>query len=205
MNCWTNLTIFCFIFHFMFRRIQQSKWQREINIFSMHFIMNFISICSFVNQFHSFCTKKISSLNHHLYSSLSHTQNAWNVNCSVIVELLLRLTAVHTSSAAVCNRTSIMAGVVIDRKFPGDSLVPKHETNVIQFLQKYPNYNGDGVTIAILDSGVDPKASGLEVSYPHCECILEQVLSFFYLQYLPIKHIVYALSLSCARIRITYL
>lgn len=56
-----------------------------------------------------------------------------------------------------------MAGVVVDKKFPGDFLVPKHETGVIQFLKKYPNYNGDGVTIAILDSGVDPKANGLEV------------------------------------------
>lgn len=69
-----------------------------------------------------------------------------------------------------------MAGVVVDKKFPGDSLVPKSETGVIQFLKKYPNYNGDGVTIAILDSGVDPKASGLEVcSFTMC---LEQVLIF---------------------------
>lgn len=70
----------------------------------------------------------------------------------------------HTSSAAVHKRTSIMAGVVVDKKFPGDFLVPKHETGVIQFLKKYPHYNGTGVTIAILDSGVDPKANGLEVS-----------------------------------------
>lgn len=86
------------------------------------------------------------------------------------VEFLLRLTTIHTSAVAeaavkvVYNRTSIMAGAVVDKKFPGDFLVPKHETGVIQFLKKYPNYNGDGVTIAILDSGVDPKASGLEVS-----------------------------------------
>lgn len=84
-----------------------------------------------------------------------------------MVEFVLHLTAIHTSSAvaaAVYNRTlNIMAGVVVDKKFPGDSLVPKHETGVIQFLKKYPSYNGDGVTIAILDSGVDPKANGLEV------------------------------------------
>ena len=82
------------------------------------------------------------------------------------------MTTIHTSAetkpaatAIVCNRTSIMAGAVVDKKFPGDFLVPKHETGAIQFLKKYPNYNGDGVTIAILDSGVDPKASGLEVSW----------------------------------------
>lgn len=56
-----------------------------------------------------------------------------------------------------------MADVIVDKEFPSDGLVPKHETGVSQFLKKYPQYNGDGVTIAILDSGVDPKASGLEV------------------------------------------
>lgn len=75
-------------------------------------------------------------------------------------------TTIPTSAvaAAVYKQTSIMAGAVVDSKFPGDFLVPKHETGVIQFLKKYPNYNGDGVTIAILDSGVDPKANGLMVS-----------------------------------------
>lgn len=102
----------------------------------------------------------------HIFISFAHCTTHSLDKCqtssrSVIVEFLLRLTAIHTS-AAVCNRTSIMAGVV-DKKFPVDFLVPKHETGVIQFLKKYPNYNGDGVTIAILDSGVDPKASGLEV------------------------------------------
>lgn len=56
----------------------------------------------------------------------------------------------------------------MDKNFPSDCLVPKNETGVVSFLKKYPEYNGDGVTIAILDSGVDPKAVGLEVSlYVH--------------------------------------
>lgn len=86
-----------------------------------------------------------------------------------ILDFLLRLTATRTSISVYC-RAPIMADVVVDKKFPGDYLVPKHETGVSQFLKKYPTYNGDGVTIAILDSGVDPKASGLEVS--QFECIL---------------------------------
>lgn len=56
-----------------------------------------------------------------------------------------------------------MADAVVNTKFPGDCLVPKKETGVVNFLKKYPEYNGDGVTIAIFDSGVDPKAAGLEV------------------------------------------
>jgi len=49
-------------------------------------------------------------------------------------------------------------------KYPIASLKPKQETNVLSFLAKYPNFSGDGVTIAILDSGVDPNAAGLQVS-----------------------------------------
>lgn len=56
-----------------------------------------------------------------------------------------------------------MADVVVDKNFPGDGLVPKSETGALNFLKRYPEYNGDGVTIAILDSGVDPRATGLQV------------------------------------------
>lgn len=48
-------------------------------------------------------------------------------------------------------------------KYPIGALKPKAETRVPQFLQKYPQFNGDGVTIAILDSGVDSRAAGLQV------------------------------------------
>lgn len=57
-----------------------------------------------------------------------------------------------------------MADCAQNVKFPSESLVPKNETGVLNFLKKYPKFNGEGVTIAIFDSGVDPKASGLEVN-----------------------------------------
>lgn len=55
-----------------------------------------------------------------------------------------------------------------NEKYPISALKPKAETNVLSFLGKYPSYNGTDVTIAILDSGVDPNAAGLQVCTMTC-------------------------------------
>ncbi len=45
--------------------------------------------------------------------------------------------------------------------FPKNSLKPKNETNSLNFLKKFPEFDGRDCTIAVLDSGVSSLCADL--------------------------------------------
>ncbi|KAJ2344067.1 hypothetical protein GGF43_005543, partial [Coemansia sp. RSA 2618] len=60
------------------------------------------------------------------------------------------------------NTTDAAAATVPRGEFPTHGLMPRTATQVADFVRKYPLYDGRGVVAAVLDTGIDPGAKGLQ-------------------------------------------
>ncbi|KAJ2672729.1 hypothetical protein IWW42_002680 [Coemansia sp. RSA 1085] len=49
-------------------------------------------------------------------------------------------------------------------EFPTHGLLPRADTQAAEFVRKYPKYDGRGTVAAVLDTGIDPGAKGLQVT-----------------------------------------
>ncbi|CAF1250085.1 unnamed protein product [Rotaria magnacalcarata] len=61
----------------------------------------------------------------------------------------------------------------IDTHFPVAGCLPKQPTGALQLLTKYPQYDGRQITIAVIDTGIDPLASGLQKTTTGQEKIID--------------------------------
>ncbi|KAG0493162.1 hypothetical protein HPP92_006560, partial [Vanilla planifolia] len=63
-----------------------------------------------------------------------------------------------------CTKNNSMASLRLNEASFIASLMPKKEIGADRFIESHPTYDGRGVIIAIFDSGIDPAASGLQVT-----------------------------------------
>ncbi|KAJ2877868.1 hypothetical protein IWW38_006466, partial [Coemansia aciculifera] len=60
-------------------------------------------------------------------------------------------------------------------EFPTLGLLPRADTQAGDFVRKHPTYDGRGTVVAILDTGIDPGAKGLQVTSDGKRKVLDYV------------------------------
>ncbi|KAJ2556380.1 hypothetical protein EV175_002046 [Coemansia sp. RSA 1933] len=62
------------------------------------------------------------------------------------------------------HRTSATSSVPPSTQFPTHGLLPRVDTQASEFVRKNPSYDGRGTVVAVLDTGIDPGAQGLQIT-----------------------------------------
>ncbi|KAJ2390331.1 hypothetical protein GGI23_005644, partial [Coemansia sp. RSA 2559] len=60
--------------------------------------------------------------------------------------------------------TSAASSTLPRTQFPTHGLLPRIDTQASEFVRKHPSYDGRGTVVAVLDTGIDPGAQGLQIT-----------------------------------------